>query len=158
MTIAHYIAVRPPGSLSRSDGHAKKLASVLKERALRTEFATLRKIDGDFDDMRDFVGPFLARDKPSNEPVEFIQPGVIVEIPTTLYALPFSLRFKKRLALATPAEAAAEAWLLSQMQASFERNLGALLREDKEVQDAGPFHWTDLADLPKLLDELGVGG
>jgi nucleoside 2-deoxyribosyltransferase len=157
MTVAHYIAVRPPGNLRQSSGHAGQLADILKGRGLRTEFAALRKLPDDYADMRDFVGQFLVRDTPRDQPVAFIQPGVIVEIPTTLYALPFSPRVAKRLGLAPAARAVAEARLFAQMQASFERNLDFLLHKDPEVEEAGLFRWTDLADLPKLLDELGVG-
>ncbi|WP_395709103.1 hypothetical protein [Reyranella sp.] len=158
MTVAHYIAVRPPGNLRQSAGHAGQLADVLKRRGLRTESAALRKLPDDYADMRDFFGQFLARDTPRDERVEFIQPGIIVEIPTTLYALPFSPRVAKRLRLAPPARAVAETRLFAQMQASFERNLDFLLHKDPEVEDAGPFHWTDLAELPELLDRLGVRG
>ncbi|MGD9883841.1 hypothetical protein [Reyranella sp.] len=158
MTVAHYIAVRPPGNLRQSGGHAGQLADVLKKRGLRTEFAALRRLPDDFADARDFVGPFLARDTPRDQPVAFIEPGIIIEIPTTLYALPFSPRVAKRLGLAPPARAIAEARLFAQMQASFERNLDFLLHKDPEVEDPRPFHWTDLAALPALLDELGVRG
>lgn len=154
MTVAHYIAVRPPGDLRQSSGHAGQLADALKKRGLRTEFATLPRLSDDDADMRDFVGPFLVRDTPRDQPVEFIQPGIIVEIPTTLYALPFLPRVVKRLGMAPPARTVAEARLFAQMQASFERNLDFLLHKDPEVEDARPFHWTDLAELPELLERL----
>lgn len=156
MTIAHYIAVRPPSNLRQSGEHAGQLADALRKRALRTEFAVLRKLGDDDADMRDFIGQFLVRDTSRDHPVEFIQPGIIVEIPTTLYALPFLPRVVKRLGLASPASTLAEARLFAQMQASFERTLDFLLHEDPEVEDARLFHWTDLADLPELLGRLGV--
>ena len=83
------------------------------------------------------------------------RPGEIVSL---LRILPFSPRVAKRLRLAPPARAVAETRLFAQMQASFERNLDFLLHKDPEVEDAGPFHWTDLAELPELLDRLGVRG
>jgi hypothetical protein len=154
MTVAHYIAVRPPGNLRQSSGHAGQLAEILRKRGLRTEVAVLRKLSDDYADMRDFVGQFLVRDMPRDQPVEFIQPGIVVEIPTTLYALPFSPRVMKRLGMAPHARTVAEARLFAQMQASFERSLDFLLHKDPEVEDARPFHWTDLAGLPELLDRL----
>src|SRR5262249_44312628 len=102
------------------------------------------------------VGPFLARDTPRDQPVTFVEPGVIVEIPTTLYALPYAPRVAKRLASAPPARAGAEARLFAPMQASFERKLDFLRAKDPEVEDTAPFHWTALAGLPRLLGELGV--
>lgn len=150
MTIGQFIAVRPPGSLRHSDGHADQLNATLKALGLRIEFATIRKRAGDFADMRDYGGQFLAYDTPRDEPVEFIQPGVIVEIPTTLYALPFSPRVEKRLRL-SPDDPDAEERLLRHMQASFERTLAFLLHRDREIENRRPFRWANLEELPALL-------
>lgn len=158
MTISRFIAVRPPGSLRDPVGHARELADALKKRGLKTEFATIRKREDDFADMRDFGAQFLARITPPGAPVQFIEPGIIVEIPTTLYALPFSPRFKKRLDLDRALRSDRAEQLLQQMLASFEDNLDYHIVAEQDAGGRDRFMMIDLVELPDVLERLGVPG
>ncbi len=161
MDISHMIAVRPNGGLTHSySEHTKKLDEELEKLGLRLQFATIPKREKEFEDMRDFGGQFLVRIGKPGDAVTFVEPGIVVDTPTTLYALQFSPRVRRLNRLSgTPLQPSLEVRrkrLLDRMQASFERNLYYQLEQEMDPARIRRFRNIDLNELPDVLREIGV--
>jgi hypothetical protein len=167
MRIGRFFAVWPPGELADADSYDEDaLARTLRGMGLRTEFATIKKRPGDEGDMRDFGGRFVVRDTPRGQPIEFIEPAIIIDIPTTLYALQFSPRIRRLHSLGPgrfdAVRDARRRRLLELMRHSFERNLRYQLEQETDRSLHSRFHLLDLAGLPAELNRVmnldGAGG
>jgi hypothetical protein len=155
--IGHLIAIRPYGGLTHSYfDHDKRLKEALAKLEFRLQFATIQKREKEFEDLRDFGGQFLAYlDKPGAA-IRFIEPAIVVDTPTTLYALPFSPRIRKLNRLSGPPLKQRRKHLLDQMQASFSRNLDFQLEQEMDQAHIDRFRLIDLADLKATLKEFGA--
>jgi len=159
LTIRHMIAVKPSGRLNDThDADVSALDQTLKDLGLRTQFVTVPKRPGDSQDMRDYGGQLLIYDGPREGPVEFVEPGVLIEVPTTLYALQYSPRVRRWNSPGIPRHIgdAHRQRLLNEMQAAFERNLQYQLRAEPEAGRHIPFYFVSIAELPEQLRKLGV--
>ena len=155
MTISHLIAVRPHGGLIDAHSvHSKRLDDALADLGFRLQFATIQKREKEFHDMRDFGGQFLARVGKRGEPVDFVNPAIVVDTPTTLYALQFSPRVRKLYGSAGSAREERRKRLLDQMQAAFDRNLDYQLQQEMDQALNNRFRLIDLEDLPATLRDF----
>jgi hypothetical protein len=157
--IGRYVTIRPPGGLSRNHGeHTGDLRAMLEKLGYKLVFASILKRKDESQDLRDFGGQFLSPiDAPAGRP--FVEPAILIDMPTTLYALQLSPRIRRlqrrgrhgEIALSTRGRR-----LLDQMQRSFDRNLGFHLRDAEGFGLANRFHHIDLAELPDVLLKAGV--
>lgn len=93
LRVEHFIAVRPPDLATRTYGQdSQALNEALRQLGLGLRFATIQKRPDELLDIRDYGGQFLVRDQGTGD---FVEPCIIVEVPTTLYALPYVPRIRK---------------------------------------------------------------
>lgn len=93
LKVDHFIAVRPPDlATSTYLDDTRTLNDALLRLNLGLRFSTIQKRPDEPLDIRDYGGQFLVRDQGKGD---FVEPGIIVEIPTTLYALQFVPRIRK---------------------------------------------------------------
>jgi len=161
LDIKHVIFVRPPGDMIDSyPQDSGALEEALKKQGLRTVLVTVQKRKDEFQDMLDFSGFMLAYAGAKNEPVRFVEPGIMVDMPTTLYALDYSPRVQKlnRLSgvLAHEALRARKRTMLRDMLAAFERNLNYQLAQERPPARMDAFRIIDVARLEPALRDLGV--
>jgi hypothetical protein len=159
--IKHVIFVRPPGDMIDSyPQDSGALEEALKKAGLRTVLVTVQKRKDEFQDMRDFSGFMLAYAGAKDEPVRFVEPGIMVDMPTTLYALDYSPRVQKlnRLSSVLPHKAlrARKRTMLRDMLAAFERNLNYQLAQERPPARMDAFRIVDVAGLEPALREMGV--
>lgn len=159
LTVRHMIAVRPSGGLADThDADRAALTETLRKHGLRAKDVTIPKRTGDTQDMRNFGGQLLAYPGAESDPVEFVEPGILIDIPTTLYALQYSprvLRLNKSRAPRDIIEARKKL-LLQQMLASFDVNLRYQLNQEPGAGRKMPFYFVSIAELPEQLRKLGV--
>lgn len=159
--IKKVIFVRPPGDMIDSyPQDSGALEEVLKKAGLRTVLVTVQKRKDEFQDMRDFSGFMLAYAGVKDEAVRFVEPGIMVDMPTTLYALEYSPRVQKlnRLSGILPHEAlrARKRTMLRNMLAAFERNLNYQLEQERPPARMNAFRIVDVTGLEPALREMGV--
>lgn len=159
LTIRHMIAVRPSGDLSDThDSDRAALIGTLLKLGLRTKDVTIPKRTGDTQDMRAFGGQLLAYPGADSEPVKFVEPGILIDIPTTLYALQYSPRVLRLNKSRAPREIieGRKKLLLQQMLTSFDVNLRYQLNQEPGAGRTMPFYFVSIAELPEQLRKLGV--
>jgi hypothetical protein len=151
MQIGHYFAVSPPGGLMKSQGDdTRALQEALASRGLGLRFATIQRLPNDAEDMRDFGASLLLRGG------ELVEPVVVMEIPSTLYALQYAPRLRrldKRVhdGVAKQVLDVLRQRHLQAMLASFAKNMSFQIDQDKRKEEPNRFH---MITLDKLDDEL----
>src|SRR5262245_7597390 len=156
--IEHYVAVSPPGGLTRSQSEdAMELERALASWGLRLHFATIQRLPDDDEDMRDFGASLLGRSG------ELVEPAVVLEIPSTLYALQYAPRMRrleKRMhdGISRQVLDALRERHLKAMLESFAKNMSFQIDHDKRKGDPDRFHMVTLNELGDALRAIGVTG
>lgn len=160
LKMGYFIAVYPADSLQKSqEAEWARLLAFLETRKLCLVEGKIPSMDTD--EQRPFFAKFLAR-KNSDGTYVVIKPGIVVDIPTTLFALQYSPRIMTiRKQYRDPADRAFRDELIHRrykdMMARFERVLHSI----KDMLGAKGFddqvQVVTLEELPALLDEILPG-
>lgn len=160
LDIEHFIAVEPPSNLLGTYANdVTALSSALKKHNLISVLSTVEKRKDEAQDIRDFSGQFLASRRRGK--VELIEPGIVIDMPSTLFALRFSplvLRIDGliRGGVARGAVQERKRRRLAQMLSSFKRNLWFQIEQEMPPGNSAKFSFVTLDQLPDLLRKLKV--
>src|SRR5262249_57581437 len=110
---------------------------------------------GDDEDMRDFGASLLGRSG------ELVEPAVVLEIPSTLYALQYAPRMRrleKRMhdGISRQVLDALRERHLKAMLESFAKNMSFQIDHDKRKGDPNRFHMVTLNELADALPPIAV--
>jgi hypothetical protein len=156
MEIGHYFAVEPPGGLMKSQlDDTQEFQKMLASRGLGLLFATIQRRPDDAQDMRDFGASLLLRSG------QLVDPAVVMEIPSTLYALQYVPRMrrldKRELGgFATGALEVLRQRHFRALLASFDKNMKFQISQDKIGQEPERFHYITVDKLDDELRKIGV--
>ncbi len=152
MRISDVVAVRPPSLMMRSHREDDSLlADSLERLGLYRRRATIRRLRDEPPDLRDYAGDFLVRSQDKGA-ADFVQPAVLIEIPTTLYALPHAPRLRKLL----PRNDALRLRRLRGMLDSFEAVMTRQIQTASNPYQESHFHFISIEQLGPTLREIGV--
>jgi hypothetical protein len=134
-----------------------ELERALASWGLRLHFVTIQRLPDDDEDMRDFGASLLGRDG------ELVEPAVVLEIPSTLYALQYAPRMRrleKRVqdGIARQVVDVLRERHLKAMLESFAKNMNFQIDHDKRKGDPNRFHMVTLGELGAALRAIGVTG
>lgn len=159
LPIAHFVAVQPVDGLRGAyDQDVQALERTLAARGLVTMSGAIQQADEN--DMRSFGAKFLARAGADGPPVP-ASPGIVLDIPTTLYALQHSPRIARLDRMPrTPGwtVAALKRRRYDHMLHRFGRLLDYFLNRAEHQGHAHQVHYVSLGELPALLDRLLAAG
>ena len=149
--IGHMFAVRPPGNLLKTaDEDLAELDKELKRLKLRRQKISIPVREAHkAADMRAYGCDLLV----NAETGEFLKPGVMIEIPTTLYALQYSPRVRRLDAQPRGAQVTSgrRTRLLQLMLDSFGRNLDYQIHVDPNAVVASRIHYVAVSSLQREL-------
>jgi hypothetical protein len=155
--IKYLVSVLPPGGLGQKyiDDN-KALEDALKRLGYRLQDITIPKRDGEERDMRNFGGKLLVHDTAEADRTSVVEPGILIDMPATLYALQFSPRVRRLNAQMTalPVVETLKQRLLTQMQESFKHNLDYQFRMEPDAGMAPPFRFVAIGQLEDTLKQL----
>ena len=93
LKLAHFVAVRPASGLDASaDDDFATLDATLDAAGFTLASGSIRKVNPQ--DIRDFGVKLLCRKLPAGG-AELVDPGIVIDLPTTLYALQHSPRIER---------------------------------------------------------------
>jgi hypothetical protein len=158
LLIRHFVAVQPISFLDETpEADDRRLASTLADIGYRTTNGIISKESAL--DMRVFGGNFLCRLRPDDS-FELVLPGIVIDIPSTLYALQYSPRVM-RIGRAQLGRLHGRASLdqlrrrrYSDMLDRFNGIMDYYLDQDDARGHASQVHFVTLDELPALLATL----
>ncbi len=160
LPIRHFVAVRPPSGLNAAqDDDLAALRAMAGSAGYSLLSGNIRQADQH--DMRDFGVTLLGRPGPDGVP-EAVSPGIVIDLPTTLYALQYSPRIMRIDQLGVgaadrPAIERLRRRRYDHMIGRFAAILDYYLRNAENRGHGDQVHFIDLAALPELLGRLVPG-
>jgi hypothetical protein len=158
LRIGHFVAVEPVETLAETEPRdRKRLEDTLIGHGYGMRKGVIPYVDEQ--DLRQFVGNFLGRVEPDGS-FELVQPAIVIDMPTTLYALQYSPRVMR--IGDNPLRAAQDRTVLTRLRRRryydmldrFYQLMNYLMdRSDARGHD-DHVHFVKLAGLPSLLDDL----
>jgi hypothetical protein len=158
LKIRHFVAVEPVSILAETpEEDFDLLERTLADHGFRTTKGTIHQANEL--DMRKFDVGFLGRIQPDGS-LEIVEPGVVIDIPTTLYALQYSPRVLR--IDDGPAGRPQGAAVLDRLRRRrygnmldrFNRIMRHFLRRGDARGHERQVHFVTLAELPALLETL----
>jgi hypothetical protein len=158
LLIGHFVAVQPISFLDETpEADNRRLQRILADNGYRTTKGTIGQVEEL--DMRPFGVEFLGRIQPDGS-LDIVEPGIVIDIPSTLYALQYSprvLRIDDGPAGGTQGAAVLDRLRrrrYSNMLNRFNRIMRQFLRRGDAQGHARQVHFVTLAELPALLETL----
>ena len=162
LKIRHFVAVEPAGILAETPSEDfDRLRTTLSAHGYRITKGAIHQAN-DLD-LRKFDVDFLGRVQPDGS-LEIVEPGVVIDIPTTLYALQYSPRVLRidDGPMGGPQGGAVLGRLrrrrYTHMLDRFNRIMRHFLRRDEAKGHGHQVHFVKLTDLPALLETLVLDG
>jgi hypothetical protein len=158
LRIRHFVAVEPVETLAETESNdRRRLEATLADHGYGMRKGVIPYVDEQ--DLRPFAGNFLGRVGPDGS-FELVQPAIVIDMPTTLYALQYSPRVIRigDNPLGVPEDRTVLARLRRrryyEMLDRFYRIMRYLMdRSDARGRD-DRVHFVKLAGLPDLLNRL----
>lgn len=157
LKIAHFVAVKPASGLNaHADDDIATLEATLKNGGYSLASGAIRKANPQ--DMRDFGVKLLCR-MSNNDFDDPINPGIVIDLPTTLYALQHSPRIERieRAGSGRLDDCHVQrlrSWRYEQMIERFETLMRYHIRNAENKGHINQVHFVDVANLLELVSRL----